>query len=91
MLERKLQCKLYLPGRARRRQKSKLARTQHCRVVALLRARLGEEEVCVIGNVEKFGTELQMRSLGDVEHLENREIPDLKSRAKNRVAPGIAK
>ena len=45
----------------------------------------------MIGKVKEFGAELEMSSLGDIEHFKDREIPDLETRSKYRIASRIAK
>ena len=44
----------------------------------------------MIGDVKELGPELEMSPLAYIEHLEDREIPDLEAWPKNRVAPGVA-
>lgn len=88
-LEAQLQRYLDLPRRPRRSQDSELSRPKHAAVVRLLRARLCQQEIGVVRDVEEFRAELKIGSLFDREVLEHRHIPDLIPRPRQRVPANV--
>lgn len=44
----------------------------------------------MIGEVEELGSQLEMSSLAKMEHLENREVPNLKPWPEDRIPTRVA-